>query len=160
LDRLLTNHQAEPRLRYTPRPLQELAYTLKLNKLVRDRRKELLCQSIHVHDADLLTDDDADRYLEIRDKAPVEEEKFVNISVDLLDREFLDGNKVTLAKLKKKELVPEDCNGFTVTAGKRLTKPLYVIADGISPAAVKMIVLTGGRAVKLEVPYTEQQNNN
>jgi hypothetical protein len=157
LDRLLENHQAEVRNKYQPRNLQELAYTLKLNKLVKDKRKELLCQSIHVHDADVISDEDAARYLEIRDKAPVDVENFANISLDVLDEKFLDGNKVTLQKLKKKELVPEDCNGYTVTAGTRLSKPLYVIADDISLPAVKMITLTGGRAIKLVVPQTEAE---
>jgi predicted transport protein len=159
LDRLLLNHQAESRLKYKPKNLQELTYTLRLNKIVKDKRNELLCQSIHVHDADVISDEDAARYLEIRDKAPQEFENFANISLDLLDNKFLDGNKVTLAKLKKKELVPEDCNGYTITAGKRLSKPLYVIADDISPTAVKMIALTGGRAIKLVAPQPFEQTD-
>jgi predicted transport protein len=157
LDRLLENHQAESKLRYKPKNLQELAYTLKLNKLVKEKRNPLLCQSIHVHDADVLTDEDADRYLELRERAPIEDENFAVVSLDTLEKEFLDGNKVTLDRLKKKGLVPEECNGYYLTAGKRLSKPLYVIADDMSPSAVKMIVLTGGRAIKLVVPQTEAE---
>jgi predicted transport protein len=152
IDRLLVTNQAEKRPRYKDKPLQELAYTLKMNKLVKYKRKELLCQSIHVHDADVLTNEDAECYLETRDRAPIEKENFVTISLNVIDKEFLDGNRVTLEKLKKKGIVPEECNGFCITAGERLSKPLYVIADDISPAAVKMIVLTGGRAIKLVVP--------
>jgi hypothetical protein len=149
IDRLLTVYQAEKRPRYKDKPLQELAYTLKMNKLVKYKRKELLCQSIHVHDADILTNEEAECYLEIRDRAPIEDENFVTISLDVIEKEFLDGNRVTLEKLKKKGLMSDDCNGYCITAGERLSKPLYVVADDISPAAVKMIVLTGGRAIKL-----------
>jgi hypothetical protein len=161
LDILLDHYQAESKTKYQLRNLQELAYTLKLNKLVKDKRRELLCQSIHVHDADLLTDEDAARYLEIRERAPQEVENFATITTDVLDKEFLDGNKVTVEKLRKKGIVPEDCNGYYLIAGKRLSKPLYVIADDISPVAVKMIALTGGRAIKLVAAQSaDQQNNN
>jgi hypothetical protein len=152
LDRLLENYQAEVRNKYKPKNLQELAYTLKLNKLVKDKRNDLLCQSIHVHDADVISDEDAERYVELRERAPIADENFAVVSLDTLDTEFLDGNKVTLDKLKKKGIVPEECNGYYLTAGKRLSKPLYVIADEISPSAVKMIVLTGGRAIELVAP--------
>jgi ribosomal protein L15 len=159
LDRLLENYQAEVRNKYKPKNLQELAYTLKLNKLVKDKRNDLLYQSIHVHDADVISDEDAERYVELRERAPIADENFAVVSLDTLDTEFLDGNKVTLDKLKKKGIIPEECNGYYLTAGKRLSKPLYVIADEISPSAVKMIVLTGGRAIELVAPQqteTEQ----
>jgi ribosomal protein L15 len=139
-----------PKQRYSDKDLQLLAFTLKGNMLVKDKRKELLRQIIHVHDADVLTTDDAVRYEEVRQKAGDEPTNIATISLDVLDKNFLDGQKVTLEKLKKKGLVPEDCDGYSLTAGSRLTKPLYILADEYSYAAVKMIVLTGGRAIRIK----------
>jgi ribosomal protein L15 len=102
-----------------------------------------------VHDADVLSNADADRFTETRNSEEVEERNFASVSLDTLDEKFLDGQRVTLNKLKKKGLVPEECNSLRVTAGTRLSKPLCVVADDYSFAAVKMIVLTGGRAIKL-----------
>jgi hypothetical protein len=138
--------------RYIEKDLQLLAYTLKGNMLVKDKRKELLCQIIHVHDADILTNEDAERYEETREQAEHSCENMATISLDVLDKNFLDGQKVTLERLQKKGLVPDYCDSYALTAGSRLTKPLYVVADEYSYAAVKMIVLTGGRAIRLTAP--------
>jgi ribosomal protein L18E len=149
IDTILAKHNAEQKVRYTARNLQLLAYTLGRNALVKDKRADLLRMSIHVHDADVLSGEDAERYTEIRKCAVIEKKNFVTINLDALDGKFLDGQRVTLDKLKKKELVPAECTGVRITAGTRLTKPLYVVADDFSQEAVKMIVLTGGRAIKL-----------
>jgi hypothetical protein len=138
-----------PKRRYSPKNLQELAFTLKGNALVKDRRPDLLCPIMHVHDSDILTNDDAVRYEEAREQALTCAENIATISLDVLDKNFLDGQKVTLEKLKKRGLVPETCDGYSLTAGTRLTKPLYVVADDFSYSAVKMIVLTGGRAIRV-----------
>jgi hypothetical protein len=131
------------------RNLQELAFTLKGNALIKEKRNELLHQVIHVHDADILTNEDAERYEEIREHNMTPVSNVINVPIDVLDKNFLDGQKVTLEKLKKKGLIPDICDGYCVTTGERLTKPLYVVADDFSYAAIKMIVLTGGRAIRI-----------
>jgi hypothetical protein len=149
IDALAENNQLFAKKRYIEKDLQLLAFTLKGNALVKERRRELLCQVIHVHDADMLTNEEASRYEEVRNLSGNEPSNTATISLDVLDKNFLDGQKVTLEKLKKKGLVPEDCDGYNLTAGTRLTKPLYVLADDYSYAATKMIVLTGGRAIRI-----------
>jgi len=158
LDILFETYSIEDRRKYKDKSLQELAYTLKRNALVRNKRVELLRDSIHVHDADALTNEEAAQYVEYKAREAYEYENFATITLDVLEENFYDGQKVTLDKLKHKGLIPEEYNGYVITTGERLTKPLYVVADGYSAVAVKMIVLTGGRAIQLaEVTHEDVQ---
>jgi hypothetical protein len=152
IEALMANQQIVPKQRYNERNLQELAYTLKGNMLVKDKKPELLCEAIHVHDVSVISDDDARRYLESRTVVKEGEQTYARVSTDTLESNFLDGQKVTLERLKKKGLLAENYTGYRVVAGTRLTKPLYVVADDISLDATRMIVLTGGRAIKLVAP--------
>ncbi len=140
----------EPRRKYEEKTLQELIFTLKGNKLLKDREhKNLLSESIHVHDADVLDNDTAENCIEVKDIDHIDAENFETVSLDALDEHFTDGQKVTLEKLKKIGLVSEECNGYRVIAGSRISKPLIIHANEFTLPAVKMIVLTGGRAVQL-----------
>ncbi|MDE5618169.1 MAG: uL15 family ribosomal protein, partial [Clostridia bacterium] len=140
----------EAKRKYTPKPLQELIFTLKGNKLLKDKdNKSLLCETIHVHDADIMSDELAQRCIEYKDVEPIEEERFVTVKLDTLDEKFVDGQRVTLDALKKKGIVDEECNGIEIVAGERLYKPLIICANSFSLTAVKMIALTGGRAIQL-----------
>jgi len=150
LSALFEKFGIEPRRKYEEKPLQELIFTLKGNKLLKDREhKALLCETIHVHDADVLDNDTAENCIEIKDIDHIDVENFESVSLDALDEHFTDGQKVTLEKLKKLGLVSEECNGFRVVAGSRISKPLIIHANEFTLPAVKMIVLTGGRAVQL-----------
>ena len=71
------------------------------------------------------------------------------VKLDDIDAKFQDGNRVTLDRLRKLGLVSEDCTGYVVAADKRLTKPLIIVANDFTMDAVKMIVLTGGRVIRL-----------
>jgi ribosomal protein L18E len=159
IESILAKYNVEQKVRYTGRNLQLLAYTLARNALVKDKRADLLRMSVHVHDADVLTSADAEKYTEIRKRAEIDKKNFATINLDILDSKFLDGQRITLDKLKKKQLVPEECNGVKITGGTRLTKPLYVVADEYTQEAVKMIVLTGGRAIKLIEPIDTKAIN-
>jgi hypothetical protein len=158
VDILAYKNELVPKKRYIDKDLQLLAFTLKGNMLVKEKRKELLCQVMHVHDADVLSNEDAQRYEEVRKLSGDKPTNIATISLDVLDKNFLDGQKVTLEKLIKKGLVPDDSDGYSITAGSRLTKPLYILADEYSYAAVKMIVLTGGRAIRIERVPNNLQN--
>jgi len=150
LEALFEKFGIERRRRYEEKPIQELIFTLKGNKLLKDKeQKHLLCESVHVHDADMLDNETAENCIEIKDIAPIENENFESISLDVLDENFLDGQRITLDRLKKKGLVSEDCNGIRIVAGSRISKPLAIHANEFTLSAVKMIVLTGGRAVQL-----------
>jgi len=140
----------EARKRYNDRSIQELIFTLKHNKLLTNKQnKGLLCEVMHVHDCDVLSDELAEKCIESKNVESIDESYIETIKLDDIDAKFQDGNRVTLEKLKKVGLVSEDCTGYTVTAGQRLTKPLIIVANDFTLPAVKMITLTGGRAIKL-----------
>jgi len=150
LSALFEKFGIEPRRKYEQKTLQELIFTLKGNKLLKDKdHKQLLSESVHVHDADVLENETAENCIEVKDIDHIDEENFETVSLDTLDEHFADGQKVTLERLKKLALVPDDCNGIRVTAGSRISKPLIVYANEFTLPAVKMIALTGGRAIQL-----------
>ncbi len=140
----------EARKRYNDRSIQELIFTLKHNKLLTNKQnKGLLCEVMHVHDCDVLSDELAEKCIESKNVESIDESYIETLKLDDIDAAFQDGNRVTLEKLKKVGLVSEECTGYTVTAGQRLTKPLIIVANDFTLPAVKMITLTGGRAIKL-----------
>ncbi len=140
----------EARKRYNDRSIQELIFTLKHNKLLTNKQnKGLLCEVMHVHDCDVLSDELAEKCIESKNVEIIDESYIETLKLDDIDAKFQDGNRVTLEKLKKVGLVSEECTGYTVTAGQRLTKPLIIVANDFTLPAVKMITLTGGRAIKI-----------
>ena len=71
------------------------------------------------------------------------------VNIDTLGRFFEEGEKVTLEEIKKRvPYVPKNITYIKVLARGTLSKPLVVVADDFSLEAVKMIVLTGGRAIR------------
>ena len=72
------------------------------------------------------------------------------VNIDTLSAHFDAGDEVTLAQLIQKGLVQKNVGRLKVLARGTLDKPLTVCADDFSIDAVKMIVLTGGKAVKTD----------
>ena len=79
--------------------------------------------------------------------APVRKKHVVN--VDTLSKAFASGDVVDLEALKKKGLVPKNAKAIKILARGALDKVLTVRADDFSADAVKMIVLTGGKASRI-----------
>lgn len=71
------------------------------------------------------------------------------VNTDILSREFLPGDTVTLDALKAKRLLPEKVSAYKVLARGMIDKPLTVEAQDFSLDAVRMIALTGGKARKV-----------
>ena len=69
------------------------------------------------------------------------------INIDTLSSHFAPEDTVTLTALKEKGLVPKKEQAIKILARGTLDKPLTVIADNFSADAIKMIVLTGGKAI-------------
>ena len=69
------------------------------------------------------------------------------INVDTLSENFESGAVVDVNALKEKCLVPDDAGYIKVLARGTIDKPLTVVANKFSPSAVKMIALTGGKAI-------------
>lgn len=71
------------------------------------------------------------------------------INVDTLCAAFKPGDRVDVNRLKRMGLVPYDTAYLKVLARGVLDKPLIVCANDFSLAAVKMIALTGGEAIRV-----------
>ncbi len=85
------------------------------------------------------------------------------VNVDTLSRSFMAGERVDVNSLKEKELVPRDTAYVKILARGIIDKPLDVYANDFSLAAVKMIALAGGKAIKVKTARisdkTERKNN-
>ena len=71
------------------------------------------------------------------------------VNIDTLDRYFAAGETVTLEEIKKRRLPGVDARttSLKLLARGSLSKPLTVYADEFSLKAVKMLLLTGGKAI-------------
>ena len=74
--------------------------------------------------------------------------KRLSINIDTLGASFAAGDTVDIDILKEKKLIPKTADSVKILARGILDKPLTVIADDFSVDAVKMIVLTGGKAIQ------------
>ncbi len=123
---------------------------------------ELIRSSITVNEAHVaISDSEAEKLVERatpHDDAPevaaaaapaVHGNKRGIVNIDTLSAHFDAGDEVTLAQLIQKGLVQKNVGRLKVLARGTLDKPLTVCADDFSIDAVKMIVLTGGKAVKV-----------
>ena len=72
------------------------------------------------------------------------------VNIDSIAEVFPRGAIVTLNSLKEKRLVPPSTGFVKILARGTLDKPLTVVAQDFSTAALKMILLTGGHAVVAE----------
>ncbi|MDE7163608.1 MAG: uL15 family ribosomal protein [Clostridia bacterium] len=106
-------------------------------------------KSVTVQEADSLIKDEVAELLVEKKGGTSDRTKADIINIDTLSRHFEDGETVTLAEIKKRV---KGFNGkvtyIKVLARGTLDKKLTVEADSFSLQAVKMIVLTGGKAVK------------
>ena len=72
------------------------------------------------------------------------------INIDVISRNFASDETVSLATLKEKRLIPRNARAVKILARGTLDKPLCVIAQDFSTAAIKMITLTGGQAMLVD----------
>ena len=99
----------------------------------------------------VLSDDEARAMAEVKLVPPQEgEEKIVSVALSTLSEHFPDGVHVNLSSLKRKKLVAEDATGFRVVGKNTLERSLVITANAFNLSALKMILLTGGRAIVLK----------
>lgn len=117
---------------------------------------EIVCEPIKIVSAvtleqaeELMSDITAATVVEKRSGVHKGGKKFV-VNVDTLGANFQKGDLVNLQTLKDKKLVPNKQTAVKILARGMLDKALTVEADDFSLDAVKMIVLTGGKAIKLD----------
>ena len=82
------------------------------------------------------------------------------INVDTLSRNFIADDRVDVNILKKKSLVPYDTGYIKVLARGAIDKPLKVLANEFSLSAVKMILLSGGEAIRVISKKEEKNKTN
>ena len=82
------------------------------------------------------------------------------VNIDTLSRSFSAGDRVDINALKNKSLIPYDTGYIKVLARGIIDKPLYVYANDFSLAAVKMIALTGGKAIKVNTAQKNRENKD
>ncbi|MBO5946016.1 MAG: uL15 family ribosomal protein [Clostridia bacterium] len=82
------------------------------------------------------------------------------VNVDTLSRSFCSGERVDINILKRKSLIPYDTAYIKVLARGVIDKPLSVYANDFSLAAVKMIALAGGKAVKVGTQRENKRAKN
>ena len=80
------------------------------------------------------------------------------VNIDTLSENYQANDTVTLQSLKEKKLVGNSVNFVKVLARGVLNKPLTVKLHEFSMDAVKMIVLTGGKAVRLKTEKRAEDN--
>jgi ribosomal protein L18E len=116
---------------------------------------ELSAEEIHLEvdeeKADQLITDSLAKSLIKRDTSPISTtgNKRESISVDIISDSFSPGERVDINVLKKKRLVEQDTGYIKIVGGGRIDKALRVYANDFSLVAVKMLVLTGGEAIKV-----------
>ncbi len=143
--------EIEPKRSYTPLDYRTYVLARGGNALTKAGKGELIVERINVQDVGVLTDGEARSMAEIKRVPPQEgESKIVSVSVSTLSEHFADGVRVNLAALRRKNLVAEDATGFRVVGKNTLERSLVVTADAFNANALKMILLTGGRAIVLQ----------
>ena len=110
----------------------------------------LVRETISIEEAqEAISDSVASHFVEV--KKAEEEKKYLKkciINIDVLSEHFEAGATVDLQALKDKGLLPPKADYVKVLARGVLDRSLKVVAQDFSTDAVKMIILTGGRAVK------------
>lgn len=69
------------------------------------------------------------------------------VNVEVLEKHFSQGDRVTPESLVQKDIIPSAKGEIRVLGGGTLTKKLYVVADGFSASAQSAILKAGGRAI-------------
>ena len=103
----------------------------------------------------LLSDRSAEALLEYRN-APIVTygKRRAIINIDTLSKYFSSGERVDIEILKARSLIPYDTLHIKVLARGSINKPLYVFANDFSLCAIKMLLLSGGKAVKQKTKST------
>ena len=106
-------------------------------------------ESVTVAEAEeRIADEDVETFVNISERYSDKTKKDI-VNIDALGRYFKAGERVTVEEIRKR--VPS-VNGkatyIKVLARGTLDKPLNIEADDFSPAAIKMIVLTGGTVTR------------
>lgn len=106
-------------------------------------------KKVTASEVDTLMNDEVAASLIVQSEGTADRTKQAIINIDTLSQFFDSGEVVTLDEIKKRvKGINKNTTYIKVLARGTLDKALTVEADSFSIQAVKMIVLTGGKAVK------------
>ena len=130
---------------------KELILLQKGSLLIKAKKTDKLRSRVDSQDANAkLTDSEAQELVRIK-YVPVSDEvkKTAFVGLDKIEELYNDCDMVNIKTLRKRGLVKEEHNRVKIIGGGTLTKSLKVYAEEYSLTAIKMIVLLGGKVVKL-----------
>ena len=106
-------------------------------------------ESVEAYEVDdMASDEEVDSMVEEDvDYVAVTDTKREIVNIDTLSKNYEAGETVDLASLKAKKLVDKKTKSIKVLARGRIDKPLTIKAGEFSKTALKMIFLTGGKAI-------------
>ncbi len=119
---------------------------------VKESRDGIAVRScIRAEDADaLLTDERASALCAVVYRPEVDMDDCVYLSVDVLSANFAPYSYIDLSILKRHGFAAEAATALSICGEGVLRKPLMIEAHAFSLTAVKMISLTGGRAIEVK----------
>lgn len=111
-----------------------------------------LKKRISVSEVSEISDDDILAFIETEnsDTGEFNGRRKAVVNIDTVSNAYVDGDTVTLKNLIEKKLVPKNTEFVKILASGELDKSLTVKAHEFAVDAVKMITVTGGRAVRLK----------
>lgn len=109
----------------------------------------MIKDEVSFEEVSLYKEDWAERVVKTKIVEDAERYIYDEISLDVLAKEFNDGDFIDLETLRAKGLIKVNCNHLTVKASKKLSKKLFVEANVIDNKTVQMIAIAGGEATRL-----------
>ena len=164
IDETMAQKQVDKKKKTDRKSFKELIMLQKGSLLIKAKKTDKLRSRVDSQDANAqLTDAEALELIRIKNVPYTDEvKKTAFVGLDKIQDLYNDCEMVNIRTLRKRGLVKEEHNRVKIIGGGTLTKSLKVYADEYSLTAVKMIVLLGGKVVKLVEetlePAGEEQN--
>jgi len=121
-----------------------------LTPLGRQGLGHLIVDEVTAGQTEVLGDSSAGKCVLVENAAPNAEPVKQVVELGVINDNFKSGETVDLKQLLRKKLVPVGTNYIKIGSDGSLNKVLTVVANSFAAAAVKMIALTGGLAVRLK----------
>ena len=151
IDETMVQKQVDKKKKTERKSFKELILLQKGSLLIKAKKTDKLRSRVDSQDANAqLTDAEALELIKVKNVPYVDEvKKTAFVGLDKIQDLYNDCDMVNIKTLRKRGLVKEEHNRVKIIGGGTLTKSLKVYADEYSLTAVKMIVLLGGKVVKL-----------
>ena len=151
IDETMVQKQVDKKKKTERKSFKELILLQKGSLLIKAKKTDKLRSRVDSQDANAqLTDAEALELIRVKNVPYVDEvKKTAFVGLDKIQDLYNDCDMVNIKTLRKRGLVKEEHNRVKIIGGGTLTKSLKVYADEYSLTAVKMIVLLGGKVVKL-----------